>query len=304
MSHEINNIKLSFIITTFGLSKGLTDIIKNFNKLKSEVREAIEVIVINDNISEFINLNLKNIIVVNNKINLGEAACWEFGVKLSKGMYVTILADDDMPNFGKIPNIINTLGTNLDTLVYFGNYKINSLSQNAYKTNSLLRFDILLSFFFNKGFVSIYSLIKKEYAQKLLSMRSLHDAKVGLLNEYLLLYEFSQLKLKNMDTIDYTININDNQSSYSANNIDIEIVEHCSINIIKNLFYIKRKKNLYEYCVASIFIFRVYREIIATQKRKFKTLKHFKLKKVNFKKNSMAHLTGYFFANIYLRIRN
>ena len=127
MSHEINNIKLSFIITTFGLSKGLTDIIKNFNKLKSEVREAIEVIVINDNISEFINLNLKNIIVVNNKINLGEAACWEFGVKLSKGMYVTILADDDMPNFGKIPNIINTLGTNLDTLVYFGNYKISKI---------------------------------------------------------------------------------------------------------------------------------------------------------------------------------
>jgi len=147
----------SIIIPVYNAEKFLT---KTINSILDEDNKRLEIILINDFskdkslkiCKDFKNKNKnKNIILINNKKNLGPGECRNFGIKKAKGKYLIFLDSDDY--------IIKDSIKKIQQKIIKNNYP-SVLLNNVYKDNK--QNNLFLKFFKSK----IYS--KELFIKKLL----------------------------------------------------------------------------------------------------------------------------------------
>jgi glycosyltransferase involved in cell wall biosynthesis len=182
-------IKLTIGITFFNR---LNELKKNIENLYGEIKEGVELIIVNDNINIKLNhkilgiTDFENIIIINNNDNIGEYENFLKLLSLSRGEYFTWLADDDYYESGLIESILLKIKSNNYDVV-FTRYKLKYNSKIVSNFNSLNHphKEILNG---NIKSVSLYCIYKSEFLKKItLGIPPFCSAKIALYFEYALL---------------------------------------------------------------------------------------------------------------------
>ena len=152
---------LSLIVTTFGNSVGLEKIVESYLLATDFVKNDLELIIVNDNLTETVNICNSEITVINNTENIGEARSWQVGANAAKGKYLTVIADDDYICFSNIETIIRKILISFEYNLFIGSYQLSTCNVPSKLTRRFFKFDILQSFLYNRGFVSLYCIYER-----------------------------------------------------------------------------------------------------------------------------------------------
>ncbi|MDB9877744.1 glycosyltransferase [Amylibacter sp.] len=260
-------IFLSIIVTTYGDSEGIRQIQLKYKNASTLLSGRVELIIVNDNPTEIFNPIISEVTLINNKNNVGEASSWQVGVNAAQGKLITLLADDDQISFPDLVKTINQISQDKQHSLYIGNYQLTNSDTVSRLSQKYFKLDLFLSFFHNRGFVSLYCIYEKSFWLQLDGFRDIHGEKIAIFNEYYILYSLVDLKIKNVKFVDYVVSVTVDENSFSASNTDAELVNNAAMKMLKYVNQVRPPNTVGQFIAYWLLEFRIYREILSTMRR-------------------------------------